>query len=319
MGKLKVALYWASSCGGCDMATLAIGEKILDLAAAADIVFWPAAMDFKYRDVERMADQSIDFCLFNGAIRNTEDEHVAKMLRAKSKIMIAYGSCAYEGCIPGLANLFSLDTVLDRVYMDTPSTDNQERTYPRAKVQVPEGQLELPRLHGTVRALHQIIEVDYFVPGCPPEAKTTWLALEALLTGALPEKGSVISHSGKALCEECPLPKEGKKVKKFYRPHQIVPDPKKCLLDQGLLCYGVATRGGCGALCPQAAMPCTGCYGPVEGVVDQGIHFLSALGSLIDSTDAEEIARIADEIVDPAGTFYRYSLPVSLLRRAKTA
>jgi F420-non-reducing hydrogenase small subunit len=319
MGKLKVALYWASSCGGCDMATLAIGEKILDLAAAADIVFWPAAMDFKYRDVERMADQSIDFCLFNGAIRNTEDEHVAKMLRAKSKIMIAYGSCAYEGCIPGLANLFSLDTVLDRVYIDTPSTDNQERTYPLAKVQVPEGQLELPRLHGTVRALHQIIEVDYFVPGCPPEAKTTWLALEALLTGALPEKGSVISHSGKALCEECPLPKEGKKVKKFYRPHQIVPDPKKCLLDQGLLCYGVATRGGCGALCPQAAMPCTGCYGPVEGVVDQGIHFLSALGSLIDSTDAEEIARIADEIVDPAGTFYRYSLPVSLLRRAKTA
>ena len=319
MGKLKVALYWASSCGGCDMATLAIGEKILDLAAAADIVFWPAAMDFKYRNVERMADQSIDFCLFNGAIRNTEDEHVAKMLRAKSKIMIAYGSCAYEGCIPGLANLFSLDSVLDRVYMDTPSTDNQERTYPRAKVQVPEGQLELPRLHGTVRALHQIIEVDYFVPGCPPEAKTTWLALEALLTGALPEKGSVISHSGKALCEECPLPKEGKKVKKFYRPHQIVPDPKKCLLDQGLLCYGVATRGGCGALCPQAAMPCTGCYGPVEGVVDQGIHFLSALGSLIDSTDAEEIARIADEIVDPAGTFYRYSLPVSLLRRAKTA
>jgi F420-non-reducing hydrogenase small subunit len=319
MGKLKVALYWASSCGGCDMATLAIGEKILDVAAAADIVFWPAAMDFKYRNVERMADQSIDFCLFNGAIRNTEDEHVAKMLRAKSKIMIAYGSCAYEGCIPGLANLFSLDTVLDRVYIDTPSTDNQERTYPRAKVQVPEGQLELPRLHGTVRALHQIIEVDYFVPGCPPEAKTTWLALEALLTGALPEKGSVISHSGKALCEECPLPKEGKKVKKFYRPHQIVPDPKKCLLDQGLLCYGVATRGGCGAMCPQAAMPCTGCYGPVEGVVDQGIHFLSALGSLIDSTDAEEIARIADEIVDPAGTFYRYSLPVSLLRRAKTA
>ena len=55
MGKLKVALYWASSCGGCDIATLAIGEKILDVAAAADIVFWPVAMDFKYKDVEAMA------------------------------------------------------------------------------------------------------------------------------------------------------------------------------------------------------------------------------------------------------------------------
>jgi len=318
MGKLKVALYWASSCGGCDIATLAIGEKILDVAAAADIVFWPVAMDFKYKDVEQMADQSIDACLFNGAIRSTEDEHVAKMLRSKSKIVIAYGSCAYEGCIPGLANLVSTESLFDRAYIDTPSTVNQEKIYPQAKVQVPEGELELPKLFSSVRALNQVIDVDYYVPGCPPEPKTTWLALEALVSGNLPEKGSIISHSSKALCDECPLPKEGKKVKKFFRAHQIIADPTKCLLDQGLLCYGVATRGGCGAMCPQGGMPCTGCYGPVEGVVDQGLHFLTALGSLVDSTDTDEIANIIDDIADPAGTFYRYSLPVSLLRRAKT-
>jgi F420-non-reducing hydrogenase small subunit len=318
MAKLKVALYWASSCGGCDIATLAIGEKILDVAAAADIVFWPVAMDFKYKDVEQMEDQSIDACLFNGAIRSTDDEHAAKMLRLKSKIMIAYGSCAYEGCIPGLANLFSMDSVFDRAYKDSPSTVNQDMVLPQAQVMVAEGELELPRLYNSVRALNQVIDVDYYVPGCPPEPKTTWLALEALVSGNLPEKGSIISHSSKALCDECPLPKEGKKVKKFFRAHQIIADPTKCLLDQGLLCYGVATRGGCGAMCPQGGMPCTGCYGPVEGVVDQGLHFLTALGSLIDSTDTDEIARITDEIADPAGTFYRYSLPVSLLRRAKT-
>ncbi len=161
------------------------------------------------------------------------------------------------------------------------------------------------------------MDVDYFVPGCPPEEKTTWLALEALITGKLPPKGTVISHSVKAVCDECTRKKEEKKVKKFYRPYEIIPDPEKCLLEQGLLCYGIATRGGCGALCPQANMPCTGCYGPVDGVVDQGAHFLSALSSIVDSNDPDEIQKIIDDIPDPAGTFYRYSLPDSLLRRAR--
>ncbi len=318
MDKLKLALYWASSCGGCDIATLAIGEKILEVAERAEIVFWPVAMDFKYKDVERISDKLIDVCLFNGAIRSSEDEHMAKVLRTKSKIMVAYGSCAYEGCIPGLANFFSLKSILERVYEDTPSTDNPGKVYPQTRVQMPEGDLEIPALKNTVKTLSQTVDVDFFVPGCPPEEKTTWLALETLLNGKLPKRGSVISHSSKALCEECSRVREGKKVKKFYRPYEVIPDPEKCLLEQGLLCYGVATRGGCGAMCPLAGMPCTGCYGPVEGVIDQGAHFLTALGSIIDSTDPVEIKEVVDRIVDPAGTFYRYSLSDSLLKRAKS-
>jgi len=317
MAKLKLALYWAASCGGCDIATLAIGEKILKLAEAADIVFWPVAMDFKYSDVERLPDKSIDACLFNGAIRNSEGEHIAQLLRAKSKILIAYGSCSYEGCIPGLANFFNKQMIFDRVYIETESTDNPEKVYPQVKVQVPEGELEIPDFYDTVKTLAQTVDVDYFVPGCPPEEKTTWLALETLIEGKLPPKGTVISHSVKAVCDECPRIKKEKEIKKFYRPYEIIPDAETCLLEQGLLCYGPATRGGCGALCPQANMPCTGCYGPVEGVADQGAHFLTALASVIDSDDPEEIQKIISDIVDPAGTFYRYSLPDSLLRRAK--
>ena len=317
MAKLKVALYWAASCGGCEIAQLQIGDKILKLAEAADIVFWPVAIDVKYSDVEKMPDKSVDVCLFNGAIRTSENEHLAHLLRAKSKIMIAYGSCAVEGCIPGLANFFNRQMILDRAYIETPTTDNPKKVYPQTKVKVPEGELDIPEFYDTVKTLAQTVDVDYFVPGCPPEEKTTWLALEALIKGDLPPKGTVISHSTRALCYECPLVREEKKIKKFYRPYEIIPEPEKCLLEQGLLCYGVATRGGCGALCPQANMPCTGCYGPVEGVVDQGAHFLSALASVIDSNDAEEIERIINDIPDPAGTFYRYSLPDSFLRRAR--
>jgi len=317
MAKLKLALYWAASCGGCDIAILAIGEKILKLAEAADIVFWPVAIDFKYSDVEKIPDKSIDACLFNGAIRNSEGEHIAQLLRAKSKILIAYGSCSYEGCIPGLANFFNRQMIFDRVYIETESTANPEKVYPQVKVQVPEGELEIPDFYDTVKTLAQTVDVDYFVPGCPPEEKTTWLALETLIEGKLPPKGTVISHSVKAVCDECPRIKKEKEIKKFYRPYEIIPDAETCLLEQGLLCYGPATRGGCGALCPQANMPCTGCYGPVEGVADQGAHFLTALASVIDSDDPEEIQKIISDIVDPAGTFYRYSLPDSLLRRAK--
>ncbi len=87
--KLKVAVYWAASCGGCDVAITHIHEKILDMIEVADLVFWPCAMDFKYSDVEAMADGEIDVCLFNGSIRTSDHDHIAKLLRQKSKTMVA--------------------------------------------------------------------------------------------------------------------------------------------------------------------------------------------------------------------------------------
>ena len=320
--KLKLALYWASSCGGCDIATLAIGDKILELAKVADILLWPIAMDFKYSDVDKWPDKSIDVCLFNGAIRTSENEHMAQVLRAKSKILIAYGSCSYEGCIPGLANFFNRQLIFDRVYLETPSTDNPEKIYPQTKVQVPEGELELPEFYDTVKTLAQTVDVDYFVPGCPPEERTTWLALEALIENKLPPKGTVISHAVKSVCDECPRIKKEKKIKKFYRTYEIIPEPETCLLEQGIVCMGPATRGGCGAVCIQANMPCTGCYGPVEPGADQGARMISAIASVLGVDDEkdlsdEQVEKLMDQIVDPAGTFYRYSLPDSLLRRAR--
>ncbi len=317
MPKLKIALYWAASCGGCEIATLAIGDKILKVAEAADIVFWPVAIDAKYKDVEGMPDGSIDACLFNGAIRNSENEHLAKLLRKKSKTMIAYGSCSYEGCIPGLANFFDAKSILENTYIDTVSSDNAGKIIPQTKVNVPEGELDIPEFYNTVKTLAQTVDVDYFVPGCPPEESTTWMALEALVSGKMPPKGTVIAPAATAVCNDCPRIKHEKKIKAFHRPYEIIPEPDICLLEQGLLCCGVGTRGGCGAPCPQANMPCTGCYGPVEGVRDQGSHLLTAWASIIDSNDEDEIKKILDGIVDPAGYFYRYSLPDSMMKRAR--
>jgi len=114
--KPKFAMYWAASCGGCEIAVLNIHEKILDVDKNFDVVFWPVAMDAKYKDVEKMADGEILLTLLNGSIRNEENEHIAKLLRQKSKLLVAFGSCANEGCIPGLANFYTRQQIFDTVY-----------------------------------------------------------------------------------------------------------------------------------------------------------------------------------------------------------
>jgi F420-non-reducing hydrogenase small subunit len=317
MPKLKLALYWAASCGGCDVAVLDINEKILDVAALADIVLWPIAMDFKYHHVEAMDDKSIDVCLFNGAVRNSEQEEIAKLLRAKSKIMVAFGACACFGGIPALANLKDRADILERAYVEAPTNDNPERTFPQTRTRVKEGELELPEFFDTVHALNQVVGVEYYLPGCPPPVELILKVVDALATGQLPPVGSVIA-SDKALCDECLRTKEEKRITKIYRPHQIIPDPQRCFLEQGLICLGPATRGGCGQRCIKANMPCRGCFGPPPGVVDQGAKMLSAVASIYDVSDEEGIVRMVEEMVDPAGTFYRFAMSTSLLERKRT-
>ena len=114
MTKLNVACYWAASCGGCDIALLDINEQIISLLDRAEIVFWPCIMDFKYDNVRALRDESIDVCLFNGAIRSEENVLIAQLLRRKSTILVSYGSCAMMGGIPGLANLYSREALFDR-------------------------------------------------------------------------------------------------------------------------------------------------------------------------------------------------------------
>jgi F420-non-reducing hydrogenase small subunit len=275
------------------------------------------AVDAKYKDVEAMPDGHIDVCLFNGAIRTEENEHLAHLLRRKSKVLVAFGSCAHEGCIPGLANLFDRQSIFDRVYLEEPSVDNPERFVPQPTYKLPEGESHIPAFYNTVKTLDQVEDVDYYVPGCPPQAPQIWAVIETILAGKLPPKGSVVGADQKTVCDECKHNREEKRVSRFYRPHEIIPEPNRCLFDQGIICAGPATRAGCGALCTEVGMPCRGCYGPAPGVADQGAALLSAIASVVDADTEEEAARIVGEVVDPVGTFYRFGLPASLLHRKK--
>ena len=316
MAKPKLALYWAAACGGCDVAVLDTNEKILDIANLCDIVFWPIGLDFKYHHVRAMADKSIDLCLFNGAIRSTEQEEIAKLLRAKSKVLIAFGACACFGGIPALANFTSRAEILQRVYIEAPSNSNEQKTMPQLKTKVAEGELELPELFETVLTLAQVVPVEYYVPGCPPPVDLILKVVDLYATGKLPPVGAIVA-SDKTCCDECDRIKEEKKVTRFYRPHEIITDPKKCLLEQGIICCGPATRGGCGMRCVKANMPCRGCFGPPPGVTDQGAKMLSAIASIYQGNDTAEINKMLEEVVDPAGTFYRFGMADSMLKRKR--
>jgi F420-non-reducing hydrogenase small subunit len=322
-GKPKFAMYWAASCGGCEIAVLNIHEKILDVDANFEVVFWPVAMDAKYKDVEAMPDQSILLTLFNGAIRNEENAHIAKLLRQKSKILVAFGSCANEGCMPALANLSSVQEIIDTAF-STLSTDNPQGLRPQPSYSVPEGELHIPAMYPVVRTLDQVVDVDYYMPGCPPESHQIAAVIDLVVKvlhgeAQLPPPGSVIGAGTSTVCDECTRKRDVKTIKEFKRIQHVKLDPDICILEQGVLCSGPATRSGCKALCPAAGSPCIGCYGPAEGVLDYGSRLMSAVASVIDSNDPDEIERILDGIPDPAGMFYRFNLAGSLLRASKSA
>ena len=316
--KPKFAMYWAASCGGCEIAVLNTHEKILDVDANFEVVFWPVAMDAKYKDVKAMPDGSILLTLFNGGMRNDENEAMARLLRRKSKILVGFGSCANEGCIPGLANFSNVGELVQTAY-NTASTDNPHEIYPMTTYDVPEGELHIPRLLPVLKTLEQVVEVDYYMPGCPPESEQIAAVIDLVVQvlqgkAQLPPKGSVIGAGTSTVCDECQRTRNVKSIKSFERIFGLAPDPSLCLLEQGIVCCGPATRSGCGAKCVNAGVPCRGCYGKPVQVRDQGAKMVSAIASVIDSNNPEEIEKIIAAIPDPVGTFYRFSLPGSLLR-----
>ncbi len=313
--KLKFGFHWASACGGCEVAVLDIDEVILDVAALGDIVFWPVATDFKYKDLIGYPEDYIDVAFFNGAVRNSEELHIAQVLREKSKVLIAFGACAGLGGIPGLANFTTKEEIFKQAYERTFSTINPDKVWPQTEYEVPEGTVTIPELFEEVMTLNQVVDVDYYLPGCPPQPQWIVAAVLAVKEGNLPPKGAIIAGAS-SVCDECPREKtEEKQIKEIKRIHTSENDPDQCLLEQGIICCGTGTRSGCEAACIVAGQACRGCFGPAADVIDQGAKLVSSIAALIDSDDPEEIQRIVDQIDDPSGYFYRFSLPASLAFR----
>jgi F420-non-reducing hydrogenase small subunit len=316
MQKAKIALYWCAGCGGCESSVLDLAEDLFVIADMAEIVFWPIAIDRKYQDLVALPDGSIALALVNGAIRTELHEEMVRLLRRKSQVLIAHGSCAHLGGVPGLGNFFPVADLLRRSFVEAPTVCNPGQALPGDASPTDARDMAPARLTGQVKTLSQVVDVDYSVPGCPPPPELTLDAIALVLEDRPAPKGAVLASS-QTLCASCPrrdtIPDRWR-IQGFKRLHETAWDPDTCFLAQSLICLGPATRGGCRARCIQGNMPCRGCFGPTDGVRDHGARMLSSLAAMMDAADREEMETIAATIPDLAGLMYQFSLASSLLR-----
>jgi NAD-reducing hydrogenase small subunit len=162
--KLRLATVWLDGCSGCHMSLVDIDERILEVAAAVELVYSPLV------DAKEFP-PDVDVTLVEGAVSSQEDLHKARMIRERSKVVIALGDCAVTGNVPTMRNGFAVNCLLQRAYIENCS----------AQAQVPTE--VVPPLLAKAHPLHEVIKVDLHIPGCPPSNDTIFNALSALLAG----------------------------------------------------------------------------------------------------------------------------------------
>ena len=249
-----------SSCWGCHQSLLNAHLNLLPILPALEIVYWPAVVDFKHSSLEAREEGSIVVGFLEGVARTKQDTANVKLMRKKCKIIVALGACACYGSVTGLANLYDKEDLIKRKFMETESITDKDPKEPTQHV---------PGIEDYIINIKDIIDVDVFIPGCPPTTENILAAISYLLT--LVGEGPKSLDKNKSVCETCELFKEG------------------CFLDEGKLCFGPITAGGCELMCPNQGDYCYGCYRATSKPgekVNQLKNMLYDIGELTDELGA---------------------------------
>ncbi len=290
--KISLAFYSASGCSGCLLSFLDMEEFFLK-ANEFSIVWSPMFKDSRFEDLEKV--DRIDVTFVEGCVRREEDERVVKVLREKSEKLVALGTCAVFGGVPGLSNFYSAEEIVRDIY--------GEENRPKSR-HILDGKYELtlPEIRDHVSPLKDVVEVDQYIPGCPPSKDQLLKALE--------NSNEEWITSSNSVCTVCPRKPEEFSLSKIRR---LEDDDGECFLNQGYLCFGSVTSGNCDAACIKVNVPCLGCFGPFANAIDFGAKFVDLLASIAEKLEVvEELSRKYPNL---ARLLYIYTLPSATINR----
>jgi F420-non-reducing hydrogenase small subunit len=247
---VKVNIISLTCCAGCISSFLNAGEAFLEiLSEDFQIVYSPTFIDLK--EIPK-----VDLAIVEGGIKTEEDEKLVGEVRAKSEFLIALGICATHGGITSLGNIFSVKKLLEKEYSILKGT-------------------KLPELKDLMYPICNFVDVDYYIPGCPPMSFLIVHTLKSIVNRKQPIRYQSV------VCTECHRRIVPAKLDRLYGIYEKEADPKLCLVSQGFVCLGSLTRDGCGAPCPRAGFTCFGCRGPADSLMYRSRDMYSFLVKVI--------------------------------------
>ena len=295
MSKVPVSFEWLSGCSGCELAVVDMHEKLLRILDAVEIVRLPILMDVKGYPKAALG-------IITGGLRTEHDVHCLHEMRKSCDRLLAFGVCSVYGGPQGSGYAHTLAELEDASYRTNPTT--------RTTFVPDQG---VPKLLDGVRPIDSDVQVDLYLPGCPPHPYYVFEALSAVVEGREPEFGP------QNVCYRCDRKMVHTDVSKLRRIHEGAMEADKCFLSQGVLCMGSATLDRCLAPCPTRGAPCTGCAGPSENVVlepnrDLRTEIADRM-SRITKIPREAIVR---EMELRSKTYYAYAMASPVFRQKPT-
>ncbi|MBX5326905.1 F420-nonreducing hydrogenase [Candidatus Bathyarchaeota archaeon A05DMB-4] len=282
--KMKVSVVSLTCCAGCVCSFLNAGNALLEiLSSDFEIVYSPTFVDLKEIP-------NVDLAIVEGGVRTVEDERLIREVRAKSKILVALGICATHGGITSLGDTFSVKTLLEKEYSLLEAG-------------------KLLELKDLMYPICNFVDVDYYIPGCPPMPFLIVHSLKSIVSGKPPVRHNAV------VCTECNRKIVPAKLDKLYGIYEKEADPVLCLVSQGFICLGSLTREGCGAPCPRAGFTCFGCRGPCDSLLYRSRDIYAFLVQVISKRTSIPEEKVREELYRNPFIFHTFIF--SRFERAK--